>query len=370
MGAYFEELRSNPGYQLPTGVQFPDWLSRRLALLQSDSVRRADHTVADQERELGRVRASFGYAPPVVSFPRCAMASDAPKLPRTGGVDQPRPIVRIQIAGREEECRPFAENTHAQMVSRRGVCVGASHLLAPSQRLVVRNLDNGKEAACRVVGQLAFKAAGRVYAVAFLDPNPNFWDIHFAPPQDSGRADGRVLLRCVVCQHSDAAYVDELEALVLKADSRLSRHCQGCGKLTLCRRAEQEVSGQQSTAPAPVLPSRSREGRKATRVKTRLAACIRHREFGEEVAWTVDVSRAGLRFKSAKLYPEGLLIQLALFCSRTGGNIFCPAQIVRAVKSPEESNNEYGVAYLPVYEGQPGSQTALRLYDRPFPAAR
>jgi hypothetical protein len=231
------------------------------------------------------------------------------------------------------------------------------HHLAPSQRLFLRNLDNSKEAACRVVGQVDSKAGGRVYGIAFLDPNPTFWGIQFRPLQESERAAGQIWLKCGGCQRSDVVYLDEVEVLVFKANSCLSRHCQGCGKMTIWKRAEQEMPWNQLTASVPSLPLRTREERKAMRVKARLAACIRHRDFGEEVTWTVDVSRTGLRFRSARHYPQGLLIQLALFYCPTGTNIFCPARIVRASQSAGESNHEYGVAYLAVHKGRPGSQT-------------
>jgi len=274
------------------------------------------------------------------------MSSDAPELPRMRRADQSAPIVRIQIAGRDIELRPFVENTHALLVNRDGACVGVSRHLAPSQRVVVRNLHNGSETACRVVGPVASNTAGRVYGIAFLVPNPIFWDIRFPP--DSVRADGWVLLKCEGCHRSHLAHLDELEALVLKANSRLSRDCKACGKLTIWRRTEQERSRRPSTGSILSPPSPKRDERKAMRVKARLAACLRHSDLGEEVTWTVDVSRAGLRLQSAKHYPPGLLIDLALFYSPTGANIFSPAQIVRAIGAAGESHNEYGVAYLPV----------------------
>ncbi len=42
---YAEERCRRAEHQLPAGMAFPDWLTSRLPLLQSDSVRRADNTI-------------------------------------------------------------------------------------------------------------------------------------------------------------------------------------------------------------------------------------------------------------------------------------------------------------------------------------
>ncbi len=94
-------------------------------------------------------------------------------------------------------------------------------------------------------------------------------------------------------------------------------------------------------------PTRTENQRKYARIRTGMAACIRHPDLGEEIVTTEDISRGGCRFRSAKHYSVGSLVDVAVPYARDGVNIFVVARIAHGHGLPDRSSQSYGLAYVP-----------------------
>ena len=78
----------------------------------------------------------------------------------------------------------------------------------------------------------------------------------------------------------------------------------------------------------------------------KVIACIRSREFGEDLVRARNVSRSGLCFESRRSYEKDWEIHAAIPYSSGGGNIFLPAKIVRVQRLTHDVLNLYGVTYV------------------------
>jgi len=115
------------------------------------------------------------------------------------------------------------------------------------------------------------------------------------------------------------------------------------------------VSGEASPEPLLTPPARTANERRDLRISLRISACLRDRQGGEEIVVTENVSRAGFSFKSPKSYAVGSIIGVAVPFTREAGNIFTPARVEHAESSPGEQVTAYGVSYIRVHQGWPGT---------------
>ena len=188
------------------------------------------------------------------------------------------------------------------------------------------------------------------YGVELLDQEANIWDIEFPEAEEADAALARVLLECVHCHTRELAYLNEFEYEVLEANQALSRQCRRCTDTSIWKETQLRPDEQLPVEVKPAPPGplrRTRNDRKHVRMDLKVDVCVRHPQYGEEVAVTVNVSRGGFRFRSPKRYREGWVVEAALPYSRTTANIFAPAQIVFAGESEAERVFVYGVKYLP-----------------------
>jgi hypothetical protein len=105
---------------------------------------------------------------------------------------------------------------------------------------------------------------------------------------------------------------------------------------------EGSAAAPQAASPAPTRVNR----RKHPRVKVSYSACIRHPERGDDIVTCEDMSKGGLRFKSATQYYAQTLIEVAVPYSKGQNSIFVPARIVFVEPLPEQSLFRCGVQYL------------------------
>jgi hypothetical protein len=92
----------------------------------------------------------------------------------------------ILIYGRSGD-EPFAENTQTVDVSSGGGLVSITARVAPSQKLIVTNLQTDEDLACRVVRLIPDENGRCLVGLQFLEPSPRFWRIDFvAAPEESG----------------------------------------------------------------------------------------------------------------------------------------------------------------------------------------
>lgn len=257
----------------------------------------------------------------------------------------------------------FIEETRTLVLSRHGAKILSKRKLVPDQELSVRCHKTGKEVVGRVVGQIGGGSGGYHYGLEFLDPGVNLWDIDFPPLADSEEAVGRVLLECVRCHAQVLTYLSEFEAEVFEANGCLSRPCKRCTDTSVWKAPISRAPSEQiplpvkvgaASPPSPAVPLRTQNERKELRVSLKIAACIRHPQFGEEIVVTENVSRGGFRFRSAKRYTLDSIVEVAVPYLRGGSNIFTPARIEHAEEVPGESVTSYGAAYVPVHKGWPG----------------
>ena len=265
--------------------------------------------------------------------------------------------IPVQVVGRDLSGEEFQEKGRTVLVSRHGATVLLNRSLAVDQEVALRALPTNREAMVRVVGQVRVEAEGRIYGMAFLDPNTNLWDIYFPPRDEFDKAAGRALLECGGCHIRHVTLMNELEVQVFEANRSLSRFCERCSQQTLWVETFHEATPERAVeAPKPPEPGkepppppprkRTKDERRHSRLRTRLKACVRHPGLGEEILYTENVSRGGICFKSRRVYFEGMRVELSIPYAEGGANIFVPARIVRTQNVPGEGVSSYGVEYL------------------------
>ena len=255
--------------------------------------------------------------------------------------------LRIQISGVDATGESFVEQSQTLVVSRHGAKIISRHVLVPQQPLNLRCYKTGIETLARVVGQIGRADEGYYYGLEVSDVQVNVWTIEFPSLADTQDAAGRVLLECIRCHAQEVVPLDVFALEVLLANQTLLRPCKQCAgqgnslwKQTAVREAEQ-----MAVSKIGAMPVRTSNERRDPRIALRVAVCIRHPEFGTELATTENVSRGGFRFKSRRRYALGTIIEAALPYTPGAANIFAPAQIVYADEAPVGELYAHGVAY-------------------------
>ena len=81
----------------------------------------------------------------------------------------------------EEDEHPCVETTHTLIVNAHGALIVLALRVLPGQKLVLQNLNSGKEQSCRVMHIGERKSDKAEVGVEFLEPAPHFWNIDFPP---------------------------------------------------------------------------------------------------------------------------------------------------------------------------------------------
>jgi hypothetical protein len=255
--------------------------------------------------------------------------------------------LRIQISGVDAAGESFAEQTQTLVVSRHGAKITSRHLLVPQQPLTLRCYKTGIETLARVVGQIGHAEEGYYYGLEVSDLQINIWGIEFPLPAQGEEAAGRVLLECIRCRAQEVVYLDVFALEVLLANQTLMRACKQCPGQgdSLWKQVAVKETGQIDAGKIEVIPARTSNERRDPRIALKVAVCIRHPELGDELATTENVSRGGFRFMSCRRYTRGMIVEAALPYTAGAANIFAPAQIVYADKTPVAGLYAHGVAY-------------------------
>jgi PilZ domain/Cornifin (SPRR) family len=310
--------------------------------------------------------------------------------------------IAILLVGSDMEGKLFSETTKTVLLSRHGAGILSKYALSAEQELIIRRLDNNKEAEVRLVGKLGAHDDTHTYGVAFLDPKMDLWDIYFPPMTETEKQASRITLECSGCKMKETVQQSELEADVYIVNEGIVRYCRGCGLSTFWKQAVEEPDdeggllggaasayAEEARAPEPVkeaapepaqeaaagpaqkevaepaqrevaepvqeaapepaaavqLPARRENRRKHVRTKANFMGCVRSFQFGEDIVTCEDISRGGLRFKSNKPYVARTDIQICAPYSPGAHAIFIPAQIVRVVELKGERRFSCGVCY-------------------------
>jgi hypothetical protein len=291
--------------------------------------------------------------------------------------------VAILLIGSDMEGRVFSEKTKTVVLSRHGAGIVSEYKLSAEQELFIRRVDTDVEAEVRVVGQLAADSGIYTYGVAFLDDTINFWGIDFPSATESEKLARRSVLECSSCKTRETVDQSDLESDVFAINKSIVRYCKGCGSSTLWKQpssdpalaptaqpdvvpkslrssppplepappppdsAEPAASPAPSAAPSAAIPSgRPENRRKHIRTKVNFKACVRYKDFPEDIVTCEDMSRGGLRFKSQKRYVEKSVIEVAAPYSPGMPSIFVFAQIMFVQELAAEKLFRYGVAYM------------------------
>ena len=235
------------------------------------------------------------------------------------------------------------------LVSRNGGVLRLREWLAAGQVLTLKRQleeDAIKTARARVVAEIDREPEGFLYAIHFLEPRTDFWDIDFPSPHKAEEAFARLLMECGFCQRREVVYLNELELRSFEARKCIARICQICDAPSVWVESQSQPSGSDSSALRQVSGERVLPRRNRTRVKARVLACIRRRGFQEEVAVCEDLSKGGIAFRSRNQYPEGTRAEVAVPFTPGSGAIFVPIRIVFSQAIPSAGLFRHGAAYL------------------------
>jgi PilZ domain len=250
----------------------------------------------------------------------------------------------IQVTGSNLFGDVFLCEGWTEVVSQNGARIRLKQNLAPDQEITVHCVETGKEAVARVVGRVNSKSKQNVYGVMLLNPETHPWGINFPPRGDSAGAVGRIVLECLACHTRELAYLDGFELEVLESSETLSRFCRRCTDSTMWRKSFEPLPTQPEDVET--FAGNAQERRREARREVRTVACIRSREYGEELVKVRNVSRSGLCFEGRRAYEKDWKIEVAIPYSSGGGNIFLPARIARVQDVPAGSVTLYGVEYI------------------------
>ena len=101
--------------------------------------------------------------------------------------------ILVQLASTSETGEQFLENSQTLTLSRYGASILSKQKSLPNQEMIIRRLDTGKETRVRIAGKIGDRPEGYVYAVEFVDPQANLWEIEFPSMFDPDKTDDHSL---------------------------------------------------------------------------------------------------------------------------------------------------------------------------------
>jgi len=236
------------------------------------------------------------------------------------------------------------------LVSRNGGVVRLDEKLLAGQELHLRRSQDGdhwKSARARVVAEIDQEPPHSfIYAIHILDPECDFWDIDFPPPDRSEEAIARLLMECSFCQQREVIYMNETQVKSFEIRKCVAHPCKQCGYPTIWIDSLSEGRSADDPAENPAAEERRANRRRHSRLKARILACLRSRAFQEEICVCEDLSKGGLSFRSRNHYPEGMRLEVAVPYTAGTGTIFVPIRIIFSQDIPAAGLYRHGAAYI------------------------
>ena len=296
--------------------------------------------------------------------------AEIPTKRRSGRLSFSLPIL---ILGSDSEGRVFSERTHTVVVSLHGAGIVSRNRLVAEQELILRSEELARETEIRVVGEIGHQGDVYTYGVAFTDQALDFWKMDFPPVSASQESPAALALECKGCKHIVQLSNGEYEYDICAIHGGLPRYCDHCGLLTVWIRSH-EVFPLMPAPPdeppdgnylaekvaftgASVTPERlpkqpqgeerflsladamdGTERRSRTRAKVNFFACVRSKEFGDDVVACIDMSRGGLSFRSKNSYQKSAQVLLAVPFSpgaKDASAIFVKGRIANVNRLPD-----------------------------------
>jgi hypothetical protein len=244
----------------------------------------------------------------------------------------------IKISGTDDKGEQFSESSFTQFVMRDGItAVTARGLKAGSQVRVT--LAHEKSAIGQVVGQTGFTKSGNVYAIAITEEPSKLWGINFPELTENDHLELSCVLGCGQCKSKEIVKLTVVEHELLAMSERVARHCTTCKNISVWKRVSNNVDPQSPSAK-PVASNRRRN----SRVSVKLWGYIVEGDNEDSVP-IVDMSRAGIRFRSLIKYEPEQVVQVAVAYMAGTANIFVPGKVVWR-KGEGGAEYEYGLRFM------------------------
>jgi hypothetical protein len=254
--------------------------------------------------------------------------------------------LRIRVSGVRGNGKDFFEDGQTVDISRQGATIKVGRELFAGEIIKVQRIDGvGEEATAQVVGRVEGGSEGYVFGVTMLDPaGVNPWSVVFPAAADTDKPVLRAFLRCVDCDRTEVAYLDEFEADLFLYHHCISRMCKHCGGFTIWNRPHGRTFAGSIATMAPGTQNRRSHGR----IQLEAVGCVRRPGSGNEVVVVKDLARGGLSFYSVVEYPEETRVEIAVPYTSKSPNIYTSARIVSARKTAAKGllEYEYRATYL------------------------
>jgi len=304
---------------------------------------------------------------------------------RSGRISKQVPILLI---GSNSDGRVFSEVTKTVVISLHGAGIVSVNKLIAEQEIHIRSMVTNREAAARVVGEIAESEGVYTYGVAFLDESLDFWQFEFPPPPPPEERPLALALECSSCRAPITVQNGDFEFDVCAIHGGLVRYCENCGMATVwkqtthlpslrpfvatvspvakpqpaasavalldqppARLVPQSVS-QPIPPPRPVVqpaPEPPSDRRQRVRAKVNYFACVRSEAFGDDIVVCIDMSRGGMSFKTKNFYLVNITVTIAVPFSPESPKapaIFVPARIASVSDFPNGKLYRCGVEFL------------------------
>ena len=245
--------------------------------------------------------------------------------------------IPVQVSGTDLNGNDFLERTRTEHINRDGAALLLNRFLGPDQQITIRRLGSRFEATARIIGQIGIRSDGFIYGIAISGGDANFWGVHFPPGNDVRQISQ---IQCTCCMSIESMEMTEIEKSVLEANNIISRACHECNAITFWRPLASESEAK------PVMSSNSKPNRrKSVRTSMKASACLCQPTGLRDVAGLLDISRAGICFRSTQSYTVHSWVEMAVPYTEGGANIFVPARIVWE-RPASNGFREYGVQYV------------------------
>jgi hypothetical protein len=172
----------------------------------------------------------------LISWPLPQVAKmTSKKMRRSGRLLKSVPILLI---GSDADGRMFSEETHTVVLSLHGAGIVSNHKLLAEQEMILRSVESNREAEIRVVGEIGSEDGRFTYGVAFMDDDPDFWQLDFPPLPPPAERPLELVLECGSCGEKVTLLNGDYEFDVCAIHGGLVRYCTECGFATVWKRPE------------------------------------------------------------------------------------------------------------------------------------
>lgn len=247
-------------------------------------------------------------------------------------------------------------------INRHGLHLEVSQPLAAGQLLRLVNPLSHEEANFRVAGPVTVPVNGggvfsllgplaretperREFGAESVDTQANFWGVFFPPLPSNVAADWTVTLECRSCGRVQALALSMAEADALEGSAGVSWPCDACHTVTLWGYPGKE----RQVAPHPTgdgaVAAAGEAGGQERRGSLHLPVLIRRSNDEVEQTESVDSSKSGFSFSSAKDYEIGEDVSVACPYAPGAPTSEVRAQIARRQDVRGSNCRIFGVRY-------------------------